>query len=168
MNALCALLLPELRAAGVGDRAFGRRLAPRLGWRRPRVSPHRDLLIAACRDFFDRPGPPAAAPAADAAPAPTAAQLWREVWRLAGCCGVDPRPLTFGELCALAEGRRRHDWPRTARVEAAAWAAAGVPADAAALDPTGLLAEAAGARPAGAEVGPEDLSLLAAVYCRGA
>lgn len=35
------------------------------------------------------------------------------IYRAAGVCGVDPHPLTFGELSAMLEARERSEWART-------------------------------------------------------
>jgi hypothetical protein len=40
------------------------------------------------------------------------------VYRLAGEAGVAPGPHTYGELAAMADGRRRFEWAQTAALRA--------------------------------------------------
>ena len=49
---------------------------------------------------------------------PTAAELWRYVWELAGILGVEPGPLTLRELVWMYAARRRERWSHTANVMA--------------------------------------------------
>ncbi len=39
-------------------------------------------------------------------------------WELAGIVGVDPGPRTLAELMAMAKGRQRAEWERTAQLSA--------------------------------------------------
>lgn len=159
-DALFALFLPDAVAAGIDDRAFGRRL-------RVRADELRTLLFEGVAEFFAMPGPPPTGPGGREA---TAEELWQDVYRLAGEAGIDPGPRTYGELAVLADGRRRAEWGRTAALRADVINSnpyrkgqAVRPAD---LDPTGGLKEAGTG--GGIELTPDDagIELLARAFLR--
>ena len=43
---------------------------------------------------------------------------WRDVWRIAGALGIDPRFLTLRQLLDMADGHGRDRWARTSLVAA--------------------------------------------------
>ncbi|QDT39724.1 hypothetical protein [Stratiformator vulcanicus] len=167
VDAAYALLLPEAQRHSVSDREFGRLLRGRLwGWT---VSPSdlADELLAELAAFFASPKLSPGEPKGDVERELTAADLWGDIYALAGLVGVDPGPLTYGELVALADSRRKHDWARTAELMALTF---NLQVDrehrkpAAAFDPTGGL----GAESTGSiEITADNLFDVAAIFCRG-
>lgn len=155
VDALFAWLLPECGRLGVTDRKFGRR------FRGVPLRTVNDAIRSGVREFFRVPGPPPKR-SAGSGRARTPAELWQEAERMAGLAGVDADTKTFGELVAASEGRRRHDWPRTALVLAQLRGLCGKRADAAALDPTGVLSEAGGG--GRMEIRPDNLGVVAAIF----
>lgn len=120
-DAAFALVLPQCEQRGVDDRAFGDALWWRWwqiwNWRRNRVAPSElaTVLFDGIGQFFAipdlSPGEPKGSPPSDK---PTAAMLWGLVWRHAAVSGVDAHHYTFGELVALSDAKRKHDWGQTA------------------------------------------------------
>ena len=115
-NALFALCLPSCEARGVSDRDFGRSLRGRFWgyW----LSPNdvTEMVFEGVREFFDVPELSPGKPKGKRGGKATAADLWGDLWRLAAIVGVDPDRRTFGELIALADGRQKFEWSRTACV----------------------------------------------------
>lgn len=114
-NAAFALLLPQCEQRCVDDRKFGRSLRGRLwGWRVP-PEELAEQLFAGIGEFFAipelSPGKPKGRSENDE---PTPASLWGLVWRHSALSGVDAMRYTFGELVAMADARRKHDWAQTA------------------------------------------------------
>lgn len=159
VNALYAVMLPDLG-----------RLTPWRFGRRLRAMPAvelRQVLGEAVGEFFAMPGPERKPEAGGRDY--TAPELWREVCRMAGAVGVDPGPLTFGELAVMAEGLRRDKWSRNATLRAAIINSnpfrSGSAVNPAELDPTGALKEAGGGS-AARELKPENLASFAAMFMR--
>lgn len=157
-DAFYAIFLPEI--GGASARRFGRRLRS--------VSPAelRQWLFDEMAEFFRLPGPePDQRPKAQRTI--TAELLWGDVYRLAGEAGVDPGPRTYGELAAIAHGRRRHDWAQTACLRADIQNSQpfrkGKPAMAADLDPTGGLRES-GSHPQAMEITPGSIDVMGRVF----
>lgn len=150
INALYVLCATHCDRLGGTDRWFGKQFRG--------VNPRAiaGVIRSEVAAFFRVPGP--AAPSGGGRRM-TADELWRESYRLAGIAGVVPDDVTFGELVLLAEGRRRHDWPRTATVLSFIAGSAGKRIDAAKLDPTGTIAESAAANRM--KVTGDNLSLVA-------
>lgn len=112
-NAVFAIVLPQAQLLEVNSDEFGRCLR---GWFRPAVS--KEELAGDLRDeiatFFDVPElSPGEKGTADKT---TAKGLWGAVYRMAAVAGVDPDRHTFGELVALADAKRKHDWSQTAQL----------------------------------------------------
>jgi hypothetical protein len=109
VDALYALFLPDAERLRVTDRQFGKRLRG--------VTTHelRMLFFGGLAEFFRMPGPE---PEQKGSRIATAADLWEDVYRLAGEACVAPGPHTYGELAALANGRRRLEWAQTATLRA--------------------------------------------------
>jgi hypothetical protein len=136
------LFRPQAERLGVTPKAFYRGLRALDG------GELRETLFEAIAAFFRMPGPPAKASGDE--PEPKAAELWRDLYRLAGEAGVPPGPHTFGELAAMADGRRRAEWGRTAHLRADIVNAAPFRRGAAVkpeeLDPTGGLKDSGRAK----------------------
>ena len=163
VDALYAVMLPDL--GKVTSHRFGKQL------KAMPAAELRLIIVEAVNDFFDLPGPPRIELRGETdSPLPTAPELWRDVWRMAGSVGVDPQSLTFGELVTMVEGHRRDAWERTASLLAATLNSAfgskggAKPED---LDPTGGLAEHARRQSAGEELTSDNLGQFAAMMMGG-
>lgn len=139
-GAIYALCQPQAELRGVSPRAFGRGLRGFVRWA-VRPEDLRELLIEEIEAFFDVPEL-TPGKAEGEAKEPTPASLWGQIWALAGVAGVDPGPLTFGELVAIADAKRKHDWSMTANLLSVLSAIGGKHVPAAKLDPTGGLGAA--------------------------
>lgn len=146
-NALFALCLPLCEARGISDREFGRSLRGRFWghWLAPAALA--EMVFEAVRDFFEVPELSPGKPKGKRGGKATAAGLWGDLWRLASIVGADPDRRTFGELIALADGRQKFEWGRTACVLAMLYNTrafgGGKAKQPAEFDPTGGLGTAA-------------------------
>jgi hypothetical protein len=109
VDALFALFLPDAARLGVTDRQFGKRL------RGVKADELRAMFFEGLAAFFRMPGPE---PVGTGTREVTSADLWSDVYRLAGEASVAPGPHTYGELAALADGRRKLEWSQTAALRA--------------------------------------------------
>lgn len=107
VDCLYAILLPAL--GGITPKRFGKLL-------RGDMTPEQlcEVFVASIVEFFHAPGPKPKPSKAEREP--TAEELWRDLWRMAGAVGVDPRGLTIGELSRMADGHSRAIWPPAAMI----------------------------------------------------
>lgn len=137
VDALFAVFLPDAERLKITDRQFGKRL------RGVKADDLRSLFFEGLAAFFRMPGPE---PKQTGQRIVTAAELWEDVYRLAGEACVAPGPHTYGELAAMANGRRRLEWAQTAALRADVinnnGFRRGAPVHPKDLDPTGGLKEA--------------------------
>lgn len=116
-NGLFALCLPSCEARGVSDREFGRCLRNRFWGHVIAPMALAEMIFEGVRDFFEVPRLSPGKPKGGGNAKVDAEDLWGDLWHMAAIAGVaDPGPRTFGELIALADGRRKHDWAQTATV----------------------------------------------------
>jgi len=150
VDALFALFLPDAERLGVTDRQFGKRL------RGVKADELRTMFFEGVASFFRMPGPE---PKQHGQRIVTAAELWQDVYRLAGEAGVAPGPHTYGELAAMADGRRKLEWAQTAALRADVinnnGFRRGAPVHPKELDPTGGLKDA-DAGGGGVELTPDE------------
>jgi hypothetical protein len=135
-----AFFLPQCHARGVDDLAFARGLRGWFGWWYIRPEDLAEIILTAVNEFARVPelSPGKPKEAGGASQPLTADRLWGFVWQVAGF-GVDVGPRTLGELVAIADGRRKHDWAQTAGVMSYVAGLGGAKVTAADLDPTGGL-----------------------------
>jgi hypothetical protein len=161
VDALYALFLPDAQRLGITDYRFGKRL------RGVKASDLQAAFFGGISAFFALPGP---ATEGGQGREVTAAELWRDVYRLAGEACVAPGTYTYGELAAMADGRRRAEWAQTANLRADLINSnpyrRGPAIHPAELDPTGGLKEI-GTGGGGIELTPDDagLDMLARFFC---
>lgn len=157
VDALYAVMMPDL--GSVKPWRFGRRL---------RAMPADELRMAIAdgvADFVRLPGPARPERKHDGKTS-TPEELWRDLWRMGGAVGVDPGPLTFGEIATMAEGRRRDEWSRSASLMEAIYNSAfgsDGTAKAEDIDPTGGLKEASHGQGQSQELNADNLRAFAAM-----
>ena len=165
-NAAFALFLPQCERRGITDREFGKSLRGRMwGWWASPVL-IAEMLVEEIGAFFDVPDLLPAKVKEGRSQRLTANDMWGKVYQFAAIAGVSPDDRTFGELLALADARRKHDWAQTACVLATIQNFAGMgrrtaisPAD---LDPTGGLA---GQKPEFKVKGRDGIRALGMIFC---
>lgn len=116
VDAAFAILLPSCEQRGVSDRQFGKALRGRLWGRAVNPGQLAEQIFDAIRMFFEIPELSPGKPKGGKEPSEplTASLVWGLVWRHAAVACVDPGPRTFGELVALCDAKRKHDWAQTA------------------------------------------------------
>lgn len=158
VNALYAVMLPDM--GRMTPWRFGRRL------RSIPAAELRVMLAEAIEGFFAAPGPDREEESSGREY--TAAELWREVWRMAGTVMINPDDRTFGELAVMVDGQRRRDWPMNAVLRATIAnsnaAGSGRAVDPAELDPSGMLKEACAGSSGARELTPDGLRSFAAMF----
>lgn len=160
-DAYYALFLPDM--GHWTPRRFGRRLRS--------VAPDvlRQGLYESIELFFRYPGP-APRRTSQRQRKVTSEILWQDVYRLAGEACIDPGPRTYGELAAIAEGRRKLEWAQTACIRADLlnsnpFRKGGGSAKPEDLDPTGGLKDGGGAKQS-MEITPDAIGVLGRVFGR--
>lgn len=140
VDCLFAILFPVL--GGITPKRFGKSL-------RGNMTPEqlKETFQTSVVEFFKAPGPKPKPSKSNRGP--TAEELWRELWRMAGAAGVDPNGYTFGELSRMSEGYSRAVCPPAAMICATvasnAFGRKGAAIKPASFDLSGALGEARGA-----------------------
>lgn len=163
-NALFAILLPTCERLGIDDVRFGRLLPGRRLFRPAVPTVLSEQLLSAILGFFECPEMLPGKPKDKSREPLTASKLWCYLWASASVAGVSPFSFTFGELAAMADAKRKHEWAQTSNLMAYIARAAGAKITAADIDPTGALR---GASTQKLELTPQTFGLFASVLMRG-